>query len=428
MKLFKSFVLAGLMAVVAYGVYATIVKGPKTQTAATAPAPLWQGDTPPGPVPLTPGEVVPAPQEILPAGIGEPPEMPAAPPSHDHHGHHEHHGHQGQSPLPSIPGATPAPQATPAVPPTPAVPADTQLTGGEASATVTSPLADAVQPGTTPPATNPNAATQPANDPSVLASPGAQAAQAANVQSAFDSTLLQVNQLLTENRLADAHLHLSRWYASRDQLDAERAQTLLDLLDRLAAKVVYSRESHLDRPHVVQPNETLESIANQYDVPARLLEKINGIQDAASLRPGMELKVVRGPFHVEVQLDRFEMTLFLNDGRYAGRFPIGLGTEVEAKEGEYVVTDKAYDPPYTFVHNNQLSEIPGGNPNNPLGNRLVELGVQAGQQGELAIHGTNNPQTIGTVAREGCIRLKPQDADDIYDILSKNQSKVIIRR
>lgn len=421
MKLFKSFVLAGLMAVVAYGVYATIVKGPKTQTAATAPAPLWQTDVPPGPVEIVPGELMPAPDVTIP-GSSAPPAMSAAPPSHAGHDHDHDHGHEGHAPAVPIPGATTAEVTQP---------------GAGGTATVASPVppADQTYPTNTVAHTQtmPGAAVAtPAVDTSTPAAPAtptpSSQGQPSDIQSAFDATLLQVNQLAAENRLAEAHLHLSRWYASRDQLDPQRAQTLLDLLDRLAAKVVYSRESHLDRPHVVQPNETLEAIANQYGVPARLLEKINGIQDPNALRPGMELKVVRGPFHAEIELSRFEMTLYLNDGRYAGRFPIGIGNEVPAKEGEYVVTDKAYDPPYTYFVNGQPYEIPGGNPNNPLGSRLVELGVQAGHQGELAIHGTNNPQTIGSTAPEGCIRLRPQDADDVYDILTTNTSKVIIRR
>lgn len=418
MKLFKSFVLAGLMAVVAYGVYATIVKGPKTQTAATAPAPLWQDQVPPGPVEIVPGELLPAPDVTIPGGNSAPPEMAAVPPSHDPS---HTHGPDGHAPAVPTPGATTAEVTQPGA-------------GGTATAVSPVPPAEQTYPINTVADTQtiPGAMGASQAVDTSTAAPAAPATpsqgQSPDIQSAFDAALLQVNQLAAENRLAEAHLHLSRWYASRDQLDPQRAQTLLDLLDRLAAKVVYSRESHLDRPHVVQPNETLESIANQYGVPARLLEKINGIQDPAALRPGMELKVVRGPFHAEVQLSRFEMTLFLNDGRYAGRFPIGIGNEVPAKEGEYVVTDKAYDPPYTSFVNGQVYEIPGGNPNNPLGSRLVELGVQAGQQGELAIHGTNNPQTIGTTAPEGCIRLKPQDADDVYDILTTNTSKVIIRR
>ena len=401
MKLFKSFVLAGLMAVVAYGVYATIVKGPKTQTASTAPAPLWKNDAPPGPAVLVPGELEPAPSVELPAADSAPPAMPSVPPS-------QIPGDAAQAPIPS-PGAT----------------TDLTQPGSGGTATVQSPGGYPEQP-LTPPGMNPEPMPAP-TDVLAQTSTGTNPTPSPEVQTAFDAALLQANQLIAANRLADAHLQLSRWYASRDQLDPQREQTLLDLLDRLAAKVVYSRESHLDRPHTVQPNETLEAIANQYGVPARLLEKINGIQDPASLRPGMQLKVVRGPFHAEVQLDRYEMTLFLEDGRYAGRFPIGIGQEVTPKLGEYVVTFKTYDPPYQSYVNGQPYDIPGGDPNNPLGNRLVELGTQPDQDGELAIHGTNNPQTIGTTGGEGCIRLKPQDADDVYDILSLHTSKVVIR-
>ena len=66
-----------------------------------------------------------------------------------------------------------------------------------------------------------------------------------------------------------------------------------------------------------------------YDVSPALLAKINGIRDPQQLQPGMELKVFHGPFDAVIDLNRYELTLFLKD-RYAGRFTIGIGRRSSA--------------------------------------------------------------------------------------------------
>lgn len=54
--------------------------------------------------------------------------------------------------------------------------------------------------------------------------------------------------------------------------------------------------------------------------------------------------------------------------------------------------------------------IPGGAPNNPMGERVIGLGPT----GQYAIHGTNVPRSIGTAASYGCIRMHNVDVIDLY--------------
>ena len=88
---------------------------------------------------------------------------------------------------------------------------------------------------------------------------------------------------------ASALLTLSLFY-NNNELNADEHQQLVDLLDPLAGKVIYSNEHLLDRPYVVQAGETLEQIASQFQVPAALLQNINGIQNPNYLTPGTQLK------------------------------------------------------------------------------------------------------------------------------------------
>jgi hypothetical protein len=181
--------------------------------------------------------------------------------------------------------------------------------------------------------------------------------------------------------------------------------------------VVYSTQHLLEPPYEVQPGERLEDIGEKYGVPWQLLAKINGIDNASTLRPGERLKVVRGPFQAVVSLQKRELMLLTVDGSYAGRFKIGIGAEHPPQEGTFPVAEKVANP----VYYGRERAISAEDAENPLGERWIGLGNKVG------IHGTNNPQNIGRADLPGSISLSEADVEDIYDILSLG-SRVIIRR
>lgn len=225
--------------------------------------------------------------------------------------------------------------------------------------------------------------------------------------------LRMIQQKLAEGQLSEVHLALSSW---RDdpRLSAEEAAQVDMLLDQLAGTVIYSREHLLEPAYRVRSGDTLERIGEQYSVPGGLLAKINGVQDP--LQPGQELKVVRGPFSAVVDLERYQLTLMLN-GRYAGRFAIGVGGDQPQLEGTYEVQNKTVNP--TYYGPNQI--VDADNPQNPLGERWIGLGDR------LGLHGTHDPELIGQTGGPGFIRLGQRDIDDLYDILTMG-SRVVIRR
>jgi len=241
---------------------------------------------------------------------------------------------------------------------------------------------------------------------------------------AFDRLREIVQPQLDAGSLAEALMTLSRFYGD-SKFTAEENEKLTELLDQIAGTAIYSRQHLLEPPHVVRSGETLDQIAEQYGVPAGLLAKINGVDDPQGLQPGQELKVVRGPFQAVVELEKRELTLFLQ-GRYAGRFRIGVGRQYEQLEGTFEVKDKTVNP--TYYGRDQV--IDAEDPRNPWGERWIGLGEPGGdaaQTARVGIHGTDDPLRIGSATERGIISLGPRDAEDIYDILSIG-SKVVIRR
>src|SRR5687767_6098258 len=130
------------------------------------------------------------------------------------------------------------------------------------------------------------------------------------------------------------------------------------MLDRLAGTVIYSHRHHLlEKPYQVKPGQSLQQIAEEHQVPWQLLAKVNGLTDPAAIRPGDSLKVVRGPFDAVVDARNYRLTLFLQ-GRYAGRFPIGMGRDAPAGEGDFEVQGVVDNP----VYHGQDIVVPPGDP------------------------------------------------------------------
>ncbi len=232
----------------------------------------------------------------------------------------------------------------------------------------------------------------------------------------FDALMQAVQAKLEQGHLAEALLALTALHDS-PIVPPEQVQKVTRLLDQLAGTVVYSRQHLLEPPYRVRPHETLEQIAETYQVPWQLLAKINGVRDPRDLQPGQELKVLRGPFNALVNLDKFELTLMVG-GRYAGRFPIGVGRDYSHADGSYVVRDKVLNP----TGFDSRSAPGAGDPGSQLpGTYWIDLG------GRLGIHGTSNPQDLHRSGGQGSICLGQRDIEDVYGILSVG-SRVIIRR
>ncbi len=230
-----------------------------------------------------------------------------------------------------------------------------------------------------------------------------------------------VQSKLDEGRLAEAHLALSTLYDSPDT-PVELDRQVVDLLDQLAGSVIYSQQHLLEPEYMVRPGETLEQIAQAHYVPWQLLVRINGIRDPQNLQPGQKLKVVRGPFSAVIDLTKYELTLMLK-GRYAGRFPIGVGRDYASLAGSYVVSDKTINPRYFGP---DQMEIAADDPNNPYGAFWIGLSTQDGQPCGAGIHGTNDPANLHRTGSRGAICLDRQDIDDLFGILSVG-SRVVIR-
>ncbi|MFM8892159.1 MAG: LysM peptidoglycan-binding domain-containing protein, partial [Planctomycetia bacterium] len=148
---------------------------------------------------------------------------------------------------------------------------------------------------------------------------------------AFATAWADAHDKLAAGRYAEALGVLSTWHDD-PSLGLEESQRLEDLLGQLAGTVLYSQKDFLRPLHVVEPGETLLSIAAPLAVPWQLLAKINGVADPAKLVAGESLKLVQGPFDAVVSVSRRRLTLRVG-GNYAGTFPVVVGRQLRDRMG-----------------------------------------------------------------------------------------------
>ncbi len=78
-------------------------------------------------------------------------------------------------------------------------------------------------------------------------------------------------------------------------------------------------------------------------------------------------------------------------------------------EGEFTVVVKAVNPYY------RKKDIPGGDPDNPLGSRWIGFDAEGTDGRIFGLHGTNRPEAIGRYITAGCVRFPEEDIQWLYD-------------
>ena len=116
-------------------------------------------------------------------------------------------------------------------------------------------------------------------------------------------------------------------------------------------------------------------------------------------------------------------------GRKAIRYPVGVGRAGMAWSGTASIDGKyirpAWSPPDMIKRENPRvpNVIPSGSPANPMGEAAMTLSGG----GQYAIHGTNNPRSIGRFVSHGCIRMYNNDIMDLYNRVSFGTPVVVLR-
>jgi lipoprotein-anchoring transpeptidase ErfK/SrfK len=103
---------------------------------------------------------------------------------------------------------------------------------------------------------------------------------------------------------------------------------------------------------------------------------------------------------LSIEINKTSNVLTLKSGDQALRsYPVALGKDDLTPEGEFTVQKKIANPNT-------------GNPESVFGTRALELSNPT-----YAIHGTNDPSSIGENVSHGCIRLTNPDVEELYSLV-----------
>ena len=133
------------------------------------------------------------------------------------------------------------------------------------------------------------------------------------------------------------------------------------------------------------------------------------------------------PGTIVVETSERKLHLVLGNGEVI-TYPVGVGKRGRTWAGTGAIAGKylrpAWSPPKALhrVKPWLPDYIPGGSPKNPMGAAAMPLTVD-----QYAIHGTNDPGSIGGFVSFGCIRMHNQDVLDLYKRVHVGTKVVVLQ-
>ncbi len=142
----------------------------------------------------------------------------------------------------------------------------------------------------------------------------------------------------------------------------------------------------------------------------------------------VEFNRKEAPGSIVVDSDNHYLYFVLNGGK-AIRYGITVGEEAMAWSGIAKVGSMTEWPPWhptksEIARLGVPTFVPPG-PDNPMGSRALYL-YSGGKDTLFRIHGTNQPEYIGSSISSGCIRLTNEDVIDLYSRVKMGAIVVVL--
>ena len=179
-----------------------------------------------------------------------------------------------------------------------------------------------------------------------------------------------------------------------------------------------------DEVYIVKRGDSINKISNLYNIPTEQIIKRNKLGNNKTLKAGQRINVSSKtiiPKRIEngliINLPEYKIFSFRN-GQLHDTYKITIGKQTwETPRGKFKIANKSINPTWqippgmTKRLNIKKKYVPPG-PNNPLGKYWMGLSLP-----HIGIHSTNKPSSIGKAKSHGCMRLKPNDAENLYSYL-----------
>ena len=168
--------------------------------------------------------------------------------------------------------------------------------------------------------------------------------------------------------------------------------------------------------YTVRPGDNLSKIAAKFSITPALLMRLNTLKNDR-LKVGQQLKAVKGPFDLRIIKKTFTLQV-LRKGKVLFTYRAGIGKAGSTPTGTYPVGPKLKKP--TQFDREKGKKIKYGSKDHTLGTRWITF------SGQYGIHGTVEPKSIGKAFSQGCVRLLNTHVEEVFDMVVRTKSKVII--
>lgn len=201
-----------------------------------------------------------------------------------------------------------------------------------------------------------------------------------------------------------------------DLPEADR-KTLNKALEDLNIKILFST---LETPdsflYTVQPGDVLFKIAKKHNTTVELIKQSNHL-DRDTIRSGRKLKISKVVYSIVVDVSNNALKLF-SDKELLKTYPIATGRPGHSTPiGSFTIVNKLKNPTWYKAG----AVVAPDSPANILGTRWLGFSLAG-----YGIHGTTLPETIGTAASEGCVRMYSKDVEELFVIVPINTTVKIV--
>ena len=194
-----------------------------------------------------------------------------------------------------------------------------------------------------------------------------------------------------------------------------RAAEIIDAADkRLMNSTAPTSEK---KKYVVVKNDNLTFIARRNFTSIGALKRINeNLRHNTVIRPSQTIMFISGKWSIRVSKQHFLLMLYLNDELYR-IYTVGIGRDNRTPSGTFLITGLTEEPAW---YRNDGQVIPYGDAENLLGTRWMKLTPTEGTDPTLegyGIHGTWEPDSCGTSCSAGCVRMRNEEVEELFDFI-----------
>lgn len=181
--------------------------------------------------------------------------------------------------------------------------------------------------------------------------------------------------------------------------------------------------------YVIRHGDSLSRISRTQKTTVQALQRLNELSKTSSvIHPGDNLYYIEGLWSIKVSKSQFTLSLYLNDRLYRV-YKVGIGRQDRTPVGVFEILNKSMRPSWSPPGREPL---PYGHPDNIIGTRWMGLKPIEDTDPNIrgyGIHGTVDPDSVGTPSSAGCVRLRNEEVEELFDFIPEptaEKTRVVI--